>query len=96
MNIGLGPITKNLKYGDRPQPSRDWLVLLVLFLVGLAICVIYSLLTFSKVIQGQQVGNATTTVPAQIQLNQVDALFHDRAAARERYNSEYRFVDPSL
>lgn len=96
MNLGLNPITKKLQYGDQIRPTRDWLIMLGVFIIGLASCVVYSLLTFSSVVRGQPVGNAQVNVPAQIQLDQVNALFNARAAQRQHYDSDYRFVDPSL
>lgn len=96
MNLGLNSITKKLNYGDTIRPARDWLVLLGIFIIGLVFCVAYSLLTFSTVVRGQPVGNARVNVPAQIQLDQVNALFNARAEERQQYDSSYRFVDPSL
>lgn len=96
MNLSLNSATKKLRYGDRSKPARDWFVLLVLFAIGLAASVAYNLLTFSSVTRGQAIGNAQPTVPPQIQLDQVNALFSQRAAARSRYDNQYSFVDPSL
>lgn len=96
MNLGLNSITKKLQYGDTIRPARDWLILLGLFIIGLAACIVSGLLTFSSVVRGQPVGNAQVNVPAQIQLDQVNALFDARAEQRQQYDSSYRFVDPSL
>lgn len=96
MNFSLNPITKNLHYGQRLRPARDWLVLLAIFMLALAISVTYNLLTFSHVTRGQLIGNSNVTTPTQIKLDQVKNLFDQRAAERGRYTSEYRFVDPSL
>lgn len=95
MNLGLSSITKKLHYGSQLRPARDWLVLLIVFAIGLGLSVAYNLYIFSKVTQGQQVGNAPVEAPAQIQLDQVKTLFDDRAAQRGRYDSQYRFIDPS-
>lgn len=95
MNLGLNSITKKLRYGDQIRPARDWLILLGAFIAGLIACVIYSLLTFSTVVRGKPVGNAQVSVPPQIQLDQVQALFSARAEKRLEYDSGYSFVDPS-
>lgn len=96
MNLGPNSIMKKLQYGDQIRPARDWLIMLGIFILGLAGCVLYGLLTFSSVVQGQPVGNAQANAPAQIQLGQVNALFSARAEQRQHYDSDYRFVDPSL
>ena len=97
MNLGnLNSVSKSLHYGSQLRPGRDWLVLLGVFAVGLAVTIVYSLITFSQVTKGQAVGNAVVSVPAQIKLDQVKALFDSRAAERQRYGTDYRFVDPSL
>lgn len=95
MNLGSANITKKLKYGDRLNPARDWLILLGLFVIGLGVITVSSLIVFSRVTKGQQIGDATVNVPAQIELDQVKALFAARAAERARYDSQYRFIDPS-
>lgn len=96
MNLPLSSITKKLRYGDRPRPGRDWIVLLAVFIVALAASVVYNLITFSQVTRGEKIGNAPVTTPAQIKLDQVKNLFDARAAERAHYTSDYRFVDPSL
>lgn len=96
MKLSLNSTTKKFHYGDRLRPGRDWLVLLVFFIIALAISVAYNLWTFSQVTNGQKIGNAPVTTPAQIKLDQVQNLFDARAAERAHYKSDYRFVDPSL
>lgn len=92
----LNSVTKGLRYGKRLRPARDWLVLLAIFMAALAISVAYNLWLFSQVTRGQKVGDAPVTASTQIPLDQVKGLFDARASERERYASEYRFVDPSL
>lgn len=87
--------SKSFRYGDRLRPGRDWLVLLSLFLIALAISLAYNLWTFSRITKGQKIGDAAVTTPAQIKLDQVKTLFEARAAERARYGSD-RFVDPSI
>lgn len=95
MKLSLGSITKKFHYGDQPRPGRDWLVLLSIFIIALALSVVYNLYTFSQVTRGEKIGNAPVTTPTQIKLDQVKNLFDARAAERAHYTSDYRFVDPS-
>lgn len=96
MNIPLSSLSTKFQYGARTRPTRDWLVLLSIFGIGLVLSVVYNLVTFSSVTKGETVGNATTSVPAQIKLDHINDLFNSRAVEVKRYGSEYRFVDPSL
>ena len=84
------------RYGSRLKPARDWLVLLGIFALILGGSLAWNLWLFSQVTQGEKIGTATSTPPVEIRLNQVRTLFSDRAAERDRYIGEYRFVDPSL
>lgn len=92
----LRPITRFLSYGPRVRPSRDWFVLLALFTVLMFGSVLWNLVQFSHVLEGQQIGNGTVATSTPINLNTVQALFTQRADERVRYQSQYRFVDPSL
>lgn len=96
MNVDLHSVQKYLKYGRRLRPERDWLVLLGIFTFVLILSVVWNLAIFSRVTQGQQIGNETVSQPVQIKLDQVRTLFNQRADERQRYVGEYRFVDPSL
>lgn len=77
------------------DPMRDWFILLAFTGVLLAASVAWNLWLFSRVTNGKQVGNATTTPAVDIRLSQVKALFAERAQEREKYMHEYQFVDPS-
>jgi hypothetical protein len=96
-NLGsLSTMTKSLRYGAQLRPVRDWLVLLALFVLALFGSLVWNLWLFAEVTQGEQIGNASSTPPVEIKLDQVTKLFQDRADERARYTGEYRFVDPSL
>lgn len=84
-----------LRYGEHPRPSRDWLVLLCVCCVLLAGSILVNLWYFAKVTGGENIGTETTPNASFIQLEPVTALFEKRNAERDRYLSEYRFVDPS-
>lgn len=89
-------ITRALSYGSRLRPTRDWLVLLSLFTLLLIASVGWNLIQFTRVAQGEKIGNVEATAPAQIQVGTVQDLFKKRAEERVRFQSQYRFVDPSL
>lgn len=95
----LGSLTKlfsALSYGPQLRPVRDWLVLLVGFVLLLLASVVWNLWLFNKVTKGEKIGDVAVSQPVDIKLDQVKRLFETRAAERMRYMSEYRFVDPSL
>ena len=83
-------------YGERLRPQRDWLVLLSITGVLLAISVAWNLWLFARVTNGEQIGDqqAQTQVHG-AKLDAMNALFERRAQEEGRYLNEYRFVDPS-
>jgi hypothetical protein len=87
-----------LKKGDnRSHPSRDWLVLLSVFLLLLAVSIAWNIWFFASVLEGEDVvapGNGEGTVE-ESSLQRANAMFEARALEEVRYRSEYRFVDPS-
>lgn len=85
-----------LKYGQRIRPVRDWLVLLAAFAFFLLASLAWNLWEFSQATQGNKIGSENAQPPVQIKLDQVKALFGERAAEQTRYIQEYKFVDPSL
>jgi len=88
--------SKHLRYGSSIRPARDWFVLLAFFALFLLASLAWNLWLFSQVTKGQAIGNATSTPATQIPLDTVKSLFSDRAQERSHYQSDYRFVDPSL
>ncbi len=93
----MSSIGKSLSYGSRLRPYRDWFVLLSIFFICLLCSLAWNIWLFSKVTNGQAIGNATSTPPVQTtNLDSVKALFNARAAERANYQSQYRFVDPSV
>lgn len=92
----LKKITGFCTYGPKIQPVRDWLVLLGVFAGLLSLSVGWNLWQVSQVMQGHTIGTATSSAPIQLNLDQVKGLFENRAAEQQRYQTEYRFVDPSV
>jgi hypothetical protein len=84
-------------YGRRLKPYRDWFVLITLFFVCLIGSFVWNLWLFSKVTNGQAIGNTPPEPPQHaVNLDGVKAMFDARAAERTRYENQYRFVDPSV
>ncbi len=92
----LSKIFSALSYGPQLRPVRDWLVLLIVFVLLLLASVGWNLWLFNKVTKGEKIGDVTASQPVVIKLDQVKRLFENRAAERARYTGEYRFVDPSI
>jgi len=90
-------LLKGFSYGPRIKPYRDWFVLLSVFFICLLCSFVWNIWLFSKVTNGQAIGNAPTTPALQAaNLDSVRALFDARSAERVRYQSQYHFVDPSV
>lgn len=87
---------KGISYGAALRPSRDWLLLLALFVVLLLISVGWNLWTFTKVTAGGAIGaSVPVQEPGTPAVDSVTKLFEARALEEARYKNEYRFVDPS-
>ena len=80
---------------SRPDPARDWTLLLSLALLMLLASLAWNTWFFLGALQEP----APAPVPAQATddsgIDTVRASFDERAAEGERYRSEYRFIDPS-
>ena len=83
-------------YGPRLRPTRDWLMLLIIFAVLLLASLGWNVWLFSQATKGNIVGATPEAPQAQIELEEIKTLFAERSAQQARYIQEYRFVDPSL
>ncbi len=85
------------RYGDSIRPQRDWLVVMLIAGVLLIGSASWSYYLFGRISGGDLLGGHSQTVAPvdTASLETVRAVFEARAAERERYRSEYRFVDPS-
>ena len=87
-----------LSYGKRIHAVRDWFVVLVIALVLALLSALWNTWTFFRVVEGEQIGVATTTpsVFSPATLEGAQQMFDRRALEEARYRSEYRFSDPAL
>jgi len=85
------------RVGDRRKPARDWLRLLSLAFIVLAVSIGWNIWTFLRITSGEAVGDQISAVvgPDVSALEQVREVFRARAEEAQRYQAEYRFVDPS-
>jgi hypothetical protein len=87
----------SLKGDGRPRPSRDWLILVGLFLVLFVVSVVWNVWFFSSALTGESAAvseNASETTDLS-PVERAKETFRTRAEEEGRYRSEYRFVDPS-
>ncbi len=93
----LGPLLKKLSYGERIHPSRDWLALLALTLALTLMSAAWNLWLFRMVQDGAALAEpAAAEAFDTASLDAVRKVFEDRKRQETRFESEYRFVDPSL
>jgi hypothetical protein len=84
------------RYGKHLQPSRDWLVLLILWLVLFVVSIGYNVWLFARVTNGEPLEPGTEVrEPRQLNLDATNQVFDAREAERARYLETYQFADPS-
>ncbi len=86
---------KSVRYGERLNPERDWILLSTAAGVLLLVSIAWNVWLFYRVTNGDALGNA----PPQASLNPasvdpITALFQKRADAETEYKNTH-FVDPS-
>ena len=90
---------KRLRAEARPNPARDWMVLLSFSAIVLVCIIVWNLWAFNTVTRGGTIGaSATTTAPAfsRATLDAIHAVFTDRAEEEAKYRTgTYRYADPS-
>lgn len=85
-----------MRYGDRPQPQRDWLIVMTVSAALLLAGAGWSYWMFlNPGTAGTASATATSTSVSTASLTTVRTVFEKRAAERARYLTEYHFVDPS-
>jgi hypothetical protein len=95
----LTHLKKMFIYGERLQPTRDWLILLACTGVLLVLGVGWNIFIFYQLENGKTIGTATSPVVQQgtgDAVTQVQTLFQQRATEETNYQQNYHFVDPSL
>jgi len=90
---------RHFKYGDRLNPVRDWLALIVSSVIVCTGIIVWNMWVFDTVAQGGVIGSVATSslsVFDRSSLDAIDAIFANRAAEEEKYETgAYRFADPS-
>lgn len=91
--------TFRLSIDDVPlDAARDWLVVLVLFLVLFLVSVAWNIVLFNRVVDGGVIGGKapTTEVGTLDSLDSLRTLLEERHAKETQYRTTPSFVDPSL
>jgi len=95
----LHSFIKKLRGGIRPRPSRDWLIIVVLFGVALLIILVLSIVSFQNIVNGDKGSASVTTSPQVIDraaLDKIQKIFEKRAIEKEKYTTgDYSYTDPS-
>lgn len=86
-----------IQYGSRPNPTRDWMVLLAVFLATFIGSVAWSTFYFMSVTSGEDsVDVSRTTSQEEIKPSvRVEQVFTERARQALQYQGADTFVDPS-
>jgi len=90
-------IIARAEYGETIRPVRDWLVLLGCAAVLVAASVVWNVWVYLDAVNGETSGAQNVSAPAP-DTGAIDAaqdVFAARAAEEAKYESTYRFVDPS-
>lgn len=101
MNISshLGSLMKQVRYGARLDPARDWMALLTLSIIVLAGLIVWNVWAFDRVARGGVIGAPEVGTPPVFDsssLDAVHAIFESRAAEETKYRTGvYTFPDPS-
>jgi len=95
----LWSFCKRVWHTARPDPVRDWLVMLSIFFVAFVSILLANVWAFKAIEQGggtASSANTTSTVLNRASLDAVRAILDQRAAEEEKYKSgAYHFTDPS-
>lgn len=92
----LAKLLERVHVAPQPQPHRDWLILLGVFIVLLALSVTWSSFFFLDVVSREPAATETEGVSADTTaLEAVQRAAAGRAEETVRFENEYRFVDPS-
>ncbi|HUQ30438.1 MAG TPA: hypothetical protein VM103_02875 [Candidatus Paceibacterota bacterium] len=99
MNTSVTQLLQKFGYGEQPQPSRDWFVLLIISALVLAVSALWNVWLYNQVLGGGTLSNTATSTPASFTRASVEAVervFEARASEEVKYASgEHTFTDPS-
>ncbi len=99
LNTYIRSILVRFSYGTRPNPARDWTVLLIISALALTTIASWNLWVFDTIVNGGTLGNVSTStqpVFSQASISTIRDLFDTRSAEALKYtDGSYRFSDPS-
>lgn len=100
MNLNLSSLTgivKKISYGERPHPWRDWLIIVIVTVVLVAVAAGWSHYLFVHISSGEIFGAPAQTGndASESSLEAVRTTFEKRSIERTHYLTDYHFVDPS-
>jgi len=99
LNAYLRSFLFRFAYELRPNPTREWAVLLSFAGLVFALIMVWNVWAFKTVVDGGTLGSAATStqpVFSQMSLDTIKNLFTNRATEEAKYqNGTYRFADPS-
>ncbi|MDB5237094.1 MAG: hypothetical protein JWL88_196 [Parcubacteria group bacterium] len=95
-SLPKGSGSKNsFRYGEKLDPARDWLMLILAASVLFAASIGWNLWLFIRVTNGDAIGNATATKALNpTSITSVNALFQQRADIETQYKNAH-FADPA-
>lgn len=84
-----------MHYGDRLNPSRDWMLLVSAATILLLASIGWNAWLFYRVTSGDAIGTANVSPPINpASIDSVNTLFQNRANTETEYKNAH-FVDPS-
>ena len=95
----IGSFLKRLRPGERIDPARDWMLLLILSTIILAGGIVWNAWAFDTVANGGVLGSPAPKpqpVFKRSSLDSINSIFSARAAEEAKYETgTYRYADPS-
>ena len=91
----LKNLPSHLSEGAGFNPQRDWLILMSIGILVLLILLVTQTISFWQTIEEEERAGAHEQVDGERPTKELMELFEERRAEQVRYDTEYRFIDPS-
>lgn len=91
----LKNLPSHLSEGTTFNPQRDWLILMSVGILALLILLVTQTLAFWEALREEEQAVSLEQEDGGRPTKELIELFEERRAEQVRYDTEYRFIDPS-